>query len=156
MKSASVSCRIQICNDQNAKQALFLCTLFFYQKANVRLFSDSLMRRYEYSRGLSKLWSVPGVLVSFLELHFLGKMALLALGGRPQPLKNPSQSQKGHFYKRTNALNDTKTSELSKSAEGNICDRLWHLSKRGQGTLSLSNNPSFKVKRDIFTRNLMH
>ena len=46
-------------------------------------------------------------------------MALLALGGRPQPLKKPSQSQKGHFYERMNALNDTKTSELSKSAEGN-------------------------------------
>ena len=60
-----------------------------------------------------------GVLVSFLELHFLGKMALLALRGRPQPLKKPSQSQKGHFYEKMNALNDTKTSELSKSAEGN-------------------------------------
>ena len=36
--------------------------------------------------------------MSFLELGFLGmKMALLALGGRPQPLKKPSQSQKGHF-----------------------------------------------------------
>ena len=57
--------------------------------------------------------------MSFLELHFLGKMALLALGGCPQPLKKPSQSQKGHFYEKMNALNDTKTSELSKSAEGN-------------------------------------
>ena len=57
--------------------------------------------------------------MSFLELCFLGKMALLALGGRPQPLKKPSQSQKGHFDKIMNALNDAKTSELSKSAEGN-------------------------------------
>ena len=57
--------------------------------------------------------------MSFLELHFLGKMALLALGGRPQPLKKPSQSQKGHFYEKMNALNDTKTSAMSKSAEGN-------------------------------------
>ena len=46
-------------------------------------------------------------------------MALLALGGRPQPLKKPSQSQKGHFYEKMNALNDTKTSAMSKSAEGN-------------------------------------
>ena len=57
--------------------------------------------------------------MSFLELHFLGKMSLLALGGRPQPLNKPSQSQEGHFYEKMNALNDTKTSELSKSAEGN-------------------------------------
>ena len=55
-------------------------------------------RRHEYFRGLSRLLPVPGVLVSFLELRFLGKMALLALGGRPQPLKKFSQSQKGHFY----------------------------------------------------------
>ena len=57
--------------------------------------------------------------MSFLELRFLGKMALLALGGSPQPLKKPSQSQKGHFYKKMNALNDTKTLAMSKSAEGN-------------------------------------
>ena len=55
----------------------------------------------------------------FLELHFGDKMALLALGGCPQPLKKPSQSQKGHFYEKMNALNDTKTPELSKSGEGN-------------------------------------
>ena len=45
-------------------------------------------------------------------------MAHLALGGRPQPLKKPSQSQKGHFYVKMNALIDIKTSELSNSAEG--------------------------------------
>jgi len=55
--------------------------------------------------------------VSFLDLRFLGKMALLALGGRPHPLKKPSQQ--GTFSEEMNALNDTKTSELSKSAEGN-------------------------------------
>ena len=76
-------------------------------------------RRHEYFRGLSRLLPVPGVLVSFLELRFLVKMALLALGGRPQPLKKPSQSQKGHFYEKMNALNDTKTLAMSKSAEGN-------------------------------------
>ena len=75
----------------------------------------------EYFRGLSRLLPVPGVLVSFLELRFLRKMALLALGGRPLRLssKSPYQSQKGHFYEKMNTLNDTKTLELSKSAEGN-------------------------------------
>ena len=76
-------------------------------------------RRHEYFRGLSRLLPVPGVLESFLELRFLGKVALLALRGRPQPLKKPSQSQKGHFYEKMNALNDTKTLAMSKSAEGN-------------------------------------
>ena len=58
--------------------------------------------------------------MSFLELRFLGKMALLALGGRPHLLyKSPLIVKKGHFYVKMNALNDTKTSELSKSAEGN-------------------------------------
>ena len=47
-------------------------------------------RRHEYLRGLSRLWPVPGVLVSFLDLRFLEKMALFALGRRPQPLKKPS------------------------------------------------------------------
>ena len=73
--------------------------------------------------------------VSFSKLHFGGKMALLALRGRSQPLKKPSQSQKGHLYVKMNALNDTKTPEMSKSAEGkatgNICGRLWHLLRRG-------------------------
>ena len=77
------------------------------------------MRLHKYFRGLSRLLPVPEFLVSFLELHFLGKMDLLALGGRPQPLKKPSQSQKGHFYEKMNVLNDTKTLELSKSVEGN-------------------------------------
>ena len=59
-------------------------------------------------------------------------MALLALGGHPQPLKKPSQRQKGHFYEKMNALNDTKTLAMSKFAKatGNICDGLWHLSRR--------------------------
>merc|ERR1712029_99438 len=70
-------------------------------------------RRHEYFRGMSRLLPVPEVLVSFLELRFLGKMDLLALGGRPQPLKKPSQSQKGHFYVKMNALNDPKTLELT-------------------------------------------
>ena len=77
------------------------------------------MRCQEYSQGMRQLLPVPGVLVSFIELCFGEKMALLALGGRPQPLKKPSQSQKEHFYEKRNAVNDIKTSELSKSAEGN-------------------------------------
>ena len=92
--------------------------MFTFSRAHSHTLTNA-MRRHEYFRGLSRLLPVPGVLVSFLELRFLGKMALLALRGRPQPLKKPSQSQKGHFYEKMNALNDTKTSELSKSAEGN-------------------------------------
>ena len=66
--------------------------------------------------------------MSFLELCFLGKMSLLALGGHPQPLKKPSQSKKGHFCQKINAINDTKPLEMAKYAKetGNICDRLWH------------------------------
>ena len=74
-------------------------------------------RHHEYFQGLSRLLPVPGVLVSFLELSFLSKMAILALGGRRQPLKKPSESQKGHFYEKMNALIDTKTPELSKTAK---------------------------------------
>ena len=60
--------------------ALFLCTPFFVKKENAFTFSQALFSRcHEYFRGLSRLLPVPGVLVSFLELHFLGKMALLAL-----------------------------------------------------------------------------
>ena len=64
--------------------------------------------------------------MSFLELRFLVKMALLTLGGRPQPLKKPSQSQKGYFPKKMNTINDTKTLELTKSVKEteNICDGL--------------------------------
>ena len=72
-------------------------------------------------------------------------MALLPLGGRPQPLKKPFQSQKGHFYEKMNALNVTKTPELANSAKesGNICDRLYHLSDKSEflnGTTGISKN----------------
>ena len=92
--------------------------MFTFSRAHSHALTNAT-RRHEYFRGLSRLLPVPGVLVSFLELRFLGKMALLALRGRPQPLKKPSQSQKGHFYEKMNALNDTKTLAMSKSAEGN-------------------------------------
>ena len=57
--------------------------------------------------------------IVIFKVSFLRKNAILALRGRPQCLKKTSQSQKGHFYVKMNALNDTKTSELSKSAEDN-------------------------------------
>ena len=58
-------------------------------------------------------------------------MALLALGGRPQPLKKPSQCQKGHFYDKIIVINDNKTPELAKSAiTGNICVHLCDLSTK--------------------------
>ena len=83
---------------------LFLCAPFFVQKMKMFIFSQAhshawtnATRRHEYFRGLSRLLPVPGVLVSFLELRFLGKNALLALRGRPQPLKKRFQIQKGQF-----------------------------------------------------------
>ena len=93
-------------------------TMFTFFQAHSHTLTNAT-RHYQYSRGSWADLPVPGVLVSFLELCCLGKMALLALGGLPQPLKKPSQSQKGYFYEKMNALNDTKTSELSKYAEGN-------------------------------------
>ena len=65
----------------------------------------------------------------FLELRFLGKMALLALGGRHQPLKKPSQSQKEKFSRKMSELNVTKTPKMAKYAKES--DRLWHLLKHG-------------------------
>ena len=66
------------------------------------------------------------------RIRFLIKMSLLTLRGLFERLRVPSQSQKGHFYEKTNALNDTKTSAMSKSAEGNgEYLSLWHLSRRG-------------------------
>merc|ERR1711952_565042 len=78
---------------------LYFCAQHFCSKnENVHLFSSSLPRFdkcHETSRIFPRTFAsvMPGVLVSFLELHFLGKMALLALGGRPQPFKKPSQCQ---------------------------------------------------------------
>ena len=65
--------------------------MFTFSRAHSHA-STNATRRHKYFRGLSRLLPVPGVLVSFLELCFLGKMALLALGGRPQPLKKPFPS----------------------------------------------------------------
>ena len=85
---------------------LYFCAYHFGQKRKMFTFSQAhahaltnATRRHEYFQGLSRLLPVPGVLVSFLELHFLGKMALLALGGRPEPLKKPSHSSKTKLKK---------------------------------------------------------
>ena len=69
----------------------------------------------------------------FLELCFLGKISRSALRGRPQPLKKPSQSQKGKISKKMNVTDDTKTPKLANSAKktGNIYEILWHLSRHG-------------------------
>ena len=73
--------------------------------------------------------------MSFIKLHFLGKMALLALGDwHPQPLKKALSKSKGSFFSsEMNAINDTKTWEMAISAKetGNICDRLTDLSRHG-------------------------
>ena len=61
--------------------------MFTFSRAHSHALTNAT-RRHEYFRGLSRLLPVPGVLVSFLELRFLGKMNLLALRGHPQPLKN--------------------------------------------------------------------
>ena len=86
-------------------------------------------------------------------------MALLALGGRPQPLKKPSQGQKGHFSDKINVLNDTKTLELAESGKkiGNICDCQWQLSGCGlqaniqeaKDNLTTHTKNCTKIKPDI-------
>ena len=90
--------------------------LFSFSQAHSNALTNTT-RRHEYFRGLSRHLPVPGVIVSFLELRFLRKISLLTLGERPFPLKKPSQSQKGHFYKKMNVVNDTKTQEMAKSAK---------------------------------------
>ena len=45
--------------------------MFSFSQADSKALTNAT-RRHEYSRGLSRLLSVPGVLVSFLELRFLG------------------------------------------------------------------------------------
>ena len=54
-------------------------------------------RRHKYFRGLDRILSVPGVLVSFLELRFLGKMALLAYGRAPSATQKALSKSKGPF-----------------------------------------------------------
>ena len=76
--------------------------MFNFSRAHSHALTNAATRRHEYFRGLSRLLPVPGrVLVSFLELCFLGKMALLALRGRPQPLsKSPLKVKRDIFTRK--------------------------------------------------------
>ena len=71
--------------------------------------------------------------MSFLELRFERKMALLAFGRAPSASQKALSKSRRTFSGKIVSMNDTKTPELAKSARktGNICDRPWHLSKRG-------------------------
>ena len=76
---------------------LYFCAFHFCPKRKMFTFSQAhsdastnATRHHEYFRGLSRLLPVPGVLMSFLELHFLSR-------GLFERLRAPSQSQKGHF-----------------------------------------------------------
>ena len=53
--------------------------------------------RHEYFRGLSRLLPVPGVLVSFLELRFPVKMALLGFERAPLASQKALSKSKGTF-----------------------------------------------------------
>ena len=103
----------------------------FVQKATVHPFSDFLQRFdkcHKTSRIFPRTEQTSASARSFWCLSFV--LEGRGLFERPRA---PSQNQKGHFYEKMNVLNDTKTSELSKSAKetGNICDCLWHLSRGG-------------------------
>ena len=67
--------------------------MFTFSRAHSYALTNAT-RRHEYFRGQSRLLQVPGVLVSFLELCFV-------LKGLFERLRAPSQSQKGHFSKKT-------------------------------------------------------
>ena len=97
-----------VTHTQTMPGCIFVHAIFLSKKGNVHLFSRShshtltnATRCHEYFRGLCRLLPVPGVLVSFLELRFHGKMALLALGGRPQPLsKSPLKVKRDIFTRK--------------------------------------------------------
>ena len=86
-------------------QALFLCSTFWSKMENGHLFSSSLPRLDKchktsrlFTRTEKTFVPVTGVLVSFLELRFLGKMALLALIRCPQSLsKSPLKVKRDIF-----------------------------------------------------------
>ena len=88
---------------------IFVHAPFLSKKGNVHLFSSSIPHFDKchgetsriFSRQLSRLLPVPGVLVSFLELHFEGEVPLLALRGRPQPLsKSPLKVKRDIFTRK--------------------------------------------------------
>ena len=99
--------------------------------------------------------------MSFFKLPLGGKMALQALGGRPQPLKKPNQSQKGHFPQKNDGKNDTKTPELAKCAKetGNIFNRLlavvdgWIKSKFPNATTGAKSTQMLLKNKALFKAN---
>ena len=68
--------------------------MFTFSRAHSHALTNATIR-HEYIQGLSRLLPVPKVLMSFLELHFLKKLALFASGWRPQPLKKAISKSKG-------------------------------------------------------------
>ena len=89
----NIGCELAANFDGTSTDFIFVLTIcspqrkmFTFSQAHSHTLTNA-KRCHKYFRGLSRLLPVPGVLVSFLELHFLGKMALLALRGRPQPKK---------------------------------------------------------------------
>ena len=72
--------------------------MFIFSRVHSHALTNAT-RRHEYFRGLSRLLPVPGVWVSFLELRFLRKMALLALDGRPlSPSQKALSTSKGTYF----------------------------------------------------------
>ena len=71
-------------SNKMCKTSFILCAPILSKKDSVHLLLNpsNATRRHEYSRGLSRLLPVPGVLCDFLLL-FGGKMALLAFERAP-------------------------------------------------------------------------
>ena len=84
-------------------QAFFLCPLFSkwqmftFSRAHSNA-STNATRHHKYSRGVSRLLAVSGVLGVIFWALFWREMALLALGGHPQPLKKALLKPKGTFF----------------------------------------------------------
>ena len=64
-------------------------------------------------------------------IFYAGKKVFSFRSSRGVVAEEKDKRPKGTFSEK--AINDTKTPELAKSAREsvNICDRLWHLSRRG-------------------------
>ena len=122
-------------------QALFLCAPFLFKMENVHLVSSSLPRLdkcHETSRIFPRTEQTFASAGSFGVISwasFWRKNVPFGFNIAPSaPSKKPSQSQKGHFYKKMNALNDTKWPFW-----------LWEVFLRGWGR-------PLKAKRAIFPR----
>ena len=118
---------------------IFVCT-FLSKKENVHLFSSSFPG---FDKGHATLRIFPRTEQTFASARSLGviswasfwrgKWPFLALGGRPQPLSKSPLKVKSDILRENECPKDPNTPELSKSAKetGNICDRQWHLLRRG-------------------------